>query len=1141
MRFYRAALGCVFLSLFCLHAAAVSAQPRAYGARDLFGRQAVLPGKGVDEPYPLPDSLLISGSETVYLNDSLLTREAGYTLDYVRGLLRFSTVLTVSDTAVVRYQVFPFHLRTSYFHPLRTMTPDQIAAADTSTAPPPAPGSGDTPLFDTGSLRKSGTLIRGITVGSDRDLSVQSGMNLQVEGRLGRNMDVLALLSDQNTPLQPEGNTATLQEIDKVLIQVQNPRFTATLGDYELNLGGGRFGGYYRKLQGARLEGRLSDERGVVSGAVSKGEYHTNFIPGQESNQGPYRLSSKEGRTGILVLAGTERVWVDGQLMTRGENNDYTIEYGLGEITFTPRRLITSDSRITVDFQYSDEAYGRDIYAAQAEGRFGASGGVRATLISESDARNSPLTFALTDSARSALEAAGDDPATAQVEAVDSVETGQGTYVRETASWGGQSHSIFVYVGPDSSGYLIVAFSYVGAGEGDYNREASATDFYYTWVGPGEGDYSPVQRLALPERQRLANVEAWVNPTRSTMLKVEGAVSERDRNTFSPLGDGDNVGIAWAAEGQWNGLRAAPGDSASYDRLGLTANVRQVDDRFTRIDRIHQVEYDRQWGLEGAQSEQETVREATLSTRPLRAWSGRTTYGLLDKEQDGIHSERWSHESVFSGARLPTVTAAADWIRSATEASGRQGVWTRGRSTAGYRWKRWTPSLFYEREHKRDDYADSTGGFLFQAYGTGLEYQAGPLKLGTTQELRHDQTYRQNVLKEHSDAWTSTWQADLAAWRNLSGDVLYTHRVKGFTEADSGDLATDLAEINLGWTPWRRLADVMAHYRVNSTRVSTIVQTPVFVGAGQGTHVKVGDLFFPDPDGEYILVAQSTGQFQPVVELDGSLALDLDPHRLPREEQEKIAGPWKHLASETLLNFSEKTREREVWSLYLLDFSRFQGDSTQYGNLLLREDLFLFRHRRDLSFRLRGEISQSLSNLYLSGGQETRRRLVSLRVRRAFDARWSAQAEAGQETEERVYRAGSASDRDIQTWKASLEPTFKPRREWELALRLVGQQDDDRVENLRALRYGAEPRVVRSFTEKGRVEVRGEWHHVATSAPELPYEMAEGDPPGDNFRWDLRLDYRLSKYLTAGVSYNGSKDAGRNAIHIGRAEVKAFF
>lgn len=1104
---------------------------------DLLNRRAVLIGTGLDQPYFLPDTLLIENSETLTMNDSLLHPDIDYRLDYIRGIIKFNETLAITDTVKAVYQVFPFNLRISYFSPVITIKPEEVAQVDTIQPPP---SFSEAEMFDIGSLRKSGTLVRGITIGSDRDLSVESGLDLRVEGRLGKDVDVLALLSDQNTPIQPEGNTATLQEIDRVLIQVQSTHFAATLGDYELQFDGPRFGTYYRKLQGAQLEGRTIDDRLTLSGAVSKGQYHTNYFSGEEGNQGPYRLTDKEGRQGILVLAGTERIWLDGERLQRGENNDYTIEYGLGEIIFTPRRLMTSDSRITVDFQYSAEVYGRDIYAVQGEGRFSNDKfGLRTTLISESDARNNPLSFVLTDSSRAALESAGDNPALAQIYQVETVGVGEGTYKDSTITFNGQDYNIFVYTGQDTDGYLNIVFSYVGTNQGDYSREASATGFYYVWIGPGQGSYAPVQRLPLPERKRLADVEVWGNPTETLQFKLEGAISELDRNTMSEQDDNDNFGTAWAADGHWQSSAVkAAGD---FSKVGLDAHVRNVDAQFSEIDRFQQVEYSRQWDLDEEASVEETVGEVALNLQPISPWKSSIEYGYLNKEKDGFQSERWGGKTEINKKKLPQVKAEANWIRSNSEIIGRKGFWTRGQSSTSYQLWRFTPNVLYEREHKRDDYADSLGGFLFNRYNAGLNYDISSIHLETSQELREDQRYYENKLKNFSQARTGNYKAGLSNWHNLFGDALYTHRTKDYSLPDSARSRSEVMEVNLGWTPWKRSVDLLTHYRLSNTRVSTIVQTPIEVGPGQGTHTKVGDLFFEDPDGEYILITQSTGQFQPVVDLEGSIALELDPSKLPQKTLERFPSPWRHLSSQTLLNFTEKTKERDIWALYRLDFSKFQGDSTLQGNFLLREDLFLFRQRRDLSFRLRGELSQSLSNLYLSGGQESKRKYLSFRVRRSFSQPWSVQTEIGRESEIRTYRTTNASSRDITAWELAVEPVYKPNLNWEIGASVSGKWDIDRVENIKADRYGVEPRLIRNFTQKGRAELRLAWFHVATEAQTLPYELAEGDPPGDNFRWDFRLDYRISKYLTATLSYNGNKEADREAIHIGRAEVRAFF
>src|SRR5690606_38099623 len=67
-----------------------------------------------------------------------------------------------------------------------------------------------------GDLNSKGSIIRGITFGNNQGQSVQSSMDLQISGKLSKDVSVLASISEHNLPIQADGYTQTPEEFDKI-------------------------------------------------------------------------------------------------------------------------------------------------------------------------------------------------------------------------------------------------------------------------------------------------------------------------------------------------------------------------------------------------------------------------------------------------------------------------------------------------------------------------------------------------------------------------------------------------------------------------------------------------------------------------------------------------------------------------------------------------------------------------------------------------------------------------------------------------------------------------------------------------------------------------------------------------------------
>ena len=319
-----------------------------------------------------------------------------------------------------------------------------------------------------------------------------------------------------------------------------------------------------------------------------------------EGNQGPYRLTGANNEFFFIVLANTERVFLDGELLQRGEDQDYVINYNTAEITFTPKRMITKDSRIQVEFEYSDRNFlNVNLYASQ-EFEFNKRLKVRVGVFNNNDAKNSQINQELDAKQKQFLADLGDSIQKAFYPSavVDTFSAERILYQKIYYNPGTGIDSFYQYTTDPFLAKYNLSFTEVGAGKGNYIPDFNgANGKVYKFVAPTagvkQGNFEPAIILITPKKQQLINLGVDYAITNNTLLKTEVAMSNGDVNTFSKKDKSNDRG--WAAKFQLNNTRPLSANGKLKLRTGL--DYEYVQDRFRPLERLRSVEFSRDWGL----------------------------------------------------------------------------------------------------------------------------------------------------------------------------------------------------------------------------------------------------------------------------------------------------------------------------------------------------------------------------------------------------------------------------------------------------------------------------------------------------------------------------------------------------------------
>ena len=753
--------------------------------------------------FRLTHPAVVIGTDSVFVDGSPLDREE-YRVDWSLG-----TVAILKPVA--RWSVVRVSYRTLDPGSGLLLGPVEIPELDTSgTAEPDSFVAMRPETVASGSLDVNGSKLLGVTVGGPGGSGLKQVTSLNVTGTL-EGVDIEASLSDQSSPIPAEGTTRELDELDRLYIRLRGKTWRGDFGDVRLRSEVPGFGAIERRATGGQAAVSIGPVEVGAGYARPRGEHvHVDFR-GLDGVQGPYRLS--EAGDPVTVVPGTERVFLDGMPLVRGWDQDYTIDYSLGELTFTTAQVVGSVSRIEVSFQQATDAYQRDDVVGSARVRLGPAD-VSVGLFRESDDPDQSLLFEYTDEQLVYLASIGGDTSLAWLDGGTRVAQGDGAW--ELDEGGG----FYRHVGEGNGNYRVL-FSFVGDSAGDYVYDD--TLFHHVHVGEGNGDYAARFRAELPTRQEWAHARAGLE-LGGLSGSVGGVFVRRSRNLFAPDGAAQSV-PAGNAELDWNTgrFRASYRGRLRSEGLGLQS----ADTAFG---------FEERWA--GTKFEQ----TATLNELGFEAGLGpRVRLGL----ESGLLTSNQGPNVGRVGAEL-----RADWAQASVARAGSEMLYRVGA----------TPAFGILRPSARGRWRHAPGGGDLDALARAGVVLDSRLSGGV--ELRHARTdtVAQGSREWYEQSWLATGDVDWRLDERLRMRARLGRQTR--TERGGGNWERWLGEALATVTPARGTR-VQGDFSQSYGLIGLSDEMFRYVGEGLGGYAldSVTGRYYVDPEGSYERVVVPTGGY----------------------------------------------------------------------------------------------------------------------------------------------------------------------------------------------------------------------------------------------------------------------------------------
>lgn len=1115
---------------------------------------------------PVRDSLKL---DSVALNPSQfsITTRSGEVLDSTQykmnfrdGVLFFSeSFQQQNDTVTVNYLRYPDFLTRDYFLLDPKIIVESSGGLDKLYALDQRDNTDKASPFD--GLNAIGSITRGITVGNNQNAVVNSELDLQITGKLSEEVSIRASIQDANIPTQEGGYSQSLDEFDQIFIELYGQNWNIRAGDIDLQNNKSYFARFTKRVQGISLSGTFDHKDGskttaFMSGALVRGVFQTSQFVAQEGNQGPYKLVGPNGELFILIVSGSERVYVNGLLLKRGENEDYVIDYNAGEIKFNPTYPITANMRITVDYQFTDRNYTRFI---------GYGGGnytsekldLGAYVYSESDAKNQPLQQNLTEEQVAILGLAGDNMELMNAPSAipDTFSENKILYKKEDFN----GTEIFVFSNDPNDELFNVRFTLVGDNKGNYViSDESTINRIFEYVPPvgliPQGNYEPIIRLNAPEKLQIGGFTGSYHPSEKTNIDFELAGSLKDLNLFSTLDDDDNDGFGGRVAVRQAVLRTA--DTLKIDAFG---SLDYIAKDFRNIERIFNIEFNRDWNLEMPMGDQRYLITGASVSHP-KIGGGKYEFQNLN------YSENFSGNRHLLSASLRfkklNVFVNASYLDSESDLAKSQ--FSRVNSAAIYGFKKaWVGAKFASEDNQIKAIANDSLSPISQRFNsyevfTGVGdstkvFAEVGYRYRVNDSVRSNSLLRVNTSNDYflKSRLVNSKTTQLSLFANYR-ELRYENQRMDSLRPELEDEKNLNARLVYGQSLWKGNVRLNTAIESNSGVIPQQEFTYIQVEPGQGVFTWIDyngngvqelnefEVAQFQDQAEYVRVLLPNQVFVKIRNNKFSQTLTLNPTQWVNSEG------IKKLFSKFYNQTSYIIDRKVARSNDISEINPFKdGGDDQFGlSLNFRNALFFNRgkQRYTTSYTF---VSSSGSNLISLGLQESKLVSHQLNFNHKFWNVWLLNMKGALGENESISENFENRNFDLNTYQANPKISYLLNRQtrFDVFYQFLNKENLlGEMETLDQQKIG----VSFAYNNVQKISISGEFNYIdndfsGSAFSPVAYTMLEGLQPGTNFTWNLLFQKRITKYLDANLSYFGRKSETSKTIHTGTIQLRAYF